>query len=82
MRECTCQQNKASCNCTYQPCSRKGICYECVRYHSQVGELPACFFPDDVEKTYDRSVRRFIETYRQKNGSVELQFKTHKQMAE
>jgi len=27
-------------------------------------ELPACFFPDDVEKTYDRSLRRFIEVYK------------------
>ena len=66
MRECTCQQNKANCACTYEPCSRKGICCECIRYHRQVGELPACFFPDDVEKTYDRSVERFIETYGQK----------------
>jgi hypothetical protein len=24
-----------------------------------MGELPACFFPDDVERTYDRSVERF-----------------------
>ena len=23
----------------------------------------ACFFPDDVEKTFDRSIERFIETY-------------------
>jgi len=27
-------------------------------------ELPACFFPDDVEKTFDRSIRRFIEVYK------------------
>jgi hypothetical protein len=26
-------------------------------------ELPACLFPDDVERTYDRSLRRFIEIY-------------------
>jgi len=26
-----------------------------------MNELPACYFPDDVEKTYDRSIRKFIE---------------------
>ena len=67
MRECTIEQNKEKCNCTYKPCSRKGICCECLRYHWQAGELPACFFPDDVERTYDRSIERFIEIY-QKRG--------------
>jgi hypothetical protein len=27
-----------------------------------MGQLPACLFPDDVERTYDRSLRKFIET--------------------
>jgi hypothetical protein len=27
-------------------------------------ELPACFFPDSVERTYDRSLARFILTYK------------------
>jgi hypothetical protein len=67
MRECTMEQNKEKCNCTYEPCSRKGICCECLRYHWHAGELPACFFPDDVEGTYDRSLERFSETY-QKRG--------------
>lgn len=66
MRECTREQNKEKCNCTYEPCSRKGICCECLRYHWQAGEVPACFFPDDVERTYDRSVKRFIETYQKR----------------
>jgi hypothetical protein len=26
-------------------------------------QLPACFFEDDVERTYDRSVERFIQSY-------------------
>lgn len=68
MRECTMERNKAECNCSYEPCSRKGICCECLRYHRQSGELPACFFPDDIEKSYDRSVARFIEIYH-KRGS-------------
>jgi Domain of unknown function (DUF6485) len=66
MRECKIEQNKSGCNCTYEPCSRKGICCECIVYHKKLGELPACYFPTDVERTYDRSVERFIETYRKR----------------
>jgi hypothetical protein len=25
-----------------------------------MGELPGCLFPPDVEKTYDRSIARFV----------------------
>ncbi len=50
--------NKQYCNCTY-PCGKKFKCCECLHYHRRMGELPACFFPDDVEKTYDRSAARF-----------------------
>jgi hypothetical protein len=28
--------------------------------------MPACFFPADVERTYDRSIERFIEVYRKR----------------
>jgi hypothetical protein len=66
MRECKIEQNKAKCNCTYEPCSRKGICCECVTYHQKSGELPACYFPADVERTYDRSIEKFIEVYRKR----------------
>jgi len=31
-----------------------------------MGELPACFFPDDIERTYDRSVEKFIKTYQER----------------
>jgi hypothetical protein len=54
------EKNLAKCNCTYEPCSRKGICCECIEYHKNLGELPACFFPNEVEQTFDRSIRRFI----------------------
>lgn len=67
MRECRVEENKAKCNCTYEPCDKKGICCECIRYHSGLGELPACFFPDEVEKTYDRSIERFIKTYQKRS---------------
>ncbi|MCK5147372.1 hypothetical protein KAR48_11485 [bacterium] len=55
--------NKAGCNCSYEPCPRKGHCCECVAYHRSMKELPACFFPDDVERSYDRSYRRFIQCH-------------------
>ncbi|MFH1352801.1 MAG: DUF6485 family protein [bacterium] len=67
MKECNVAENKKKCNCSYEPCSRKGLCCECIRYHWMMEELPACFFPDDVEKTYDRSIAKFIETH-QKRG--------------
>ncbi|MFO8101473.1 MAG: DUF6485 family protein [Dehalococcoidia bacterium] len=62
--ECNIEANLQRCNCTYEPCSRKGKCCECIAYHWRMKELPACLFPDDVEKTYDRSIRRFIEVYK------------------
>jgi len=59
--ECNQTKNRELCNCTYEPCPRKGLCCECIQYHLSSRELPACCFPDDVEKTYDRSFRRFAE---------------------
>ena len=53
------EKNMAVCNCTYEPCGKKGKCCECIAYHRQSGQLPACYFPDDVEATYDRSIARF-----------------------
>ncbi len=63
MRECKVEENKADCPCTWEPCSRKGICCECIKYHWKLGELPACIFPPEVERTFDRSIQRFIATY-------------------
>ena len=60
MRQCKESDNRNLCNCTYEPCSRKGICCECIRYHRELGELPACYFPPEIERTYDRSIERFI----------------------
>ncbi|PMQ00779.1 MAG: hypothetical protein CBR30_09410 [Dictyoglomus sp. NZ13-RE01] len=64
MAECNLQSNLKMCNCTYEPCPRKGICCECLAYHRSHGELPACYFPKDVEKTYDRSIKRFVSLYK------------------
>jgi len=66
MKECRVDVNKSGCNCTYEPCARKGICCECIAYHREYGELPACYFPAEIERTYDRSIKRFISVYRQK----------------
>lgn len=66
MKECNSSQNAMRCNCTWEPCSRKGVCCECLRYHWNQQELPACFFPNDVERTYDRSLRRFLQAYAKK----------------
>jgi hypothetical protein len=64
--DCKKERNSGRCNCSY-PCSRKGICCDCLHYHRAIGELPACYFPDDIEKTYDRSIENFIGLY-QKRG--------------
>lgn len=61
--ECNMSENKQNCNCTYEPCSRKGKCCECLRYHLASKELPACCFPADAEATYDRSFDKFIEVH-------------------
>jgi hypothetical protein len=53
------EQNMAVCNCSYEPCAKKGRCCECIAYHRRAGELPACYFPDNVERTFDRSIARF-----------------------
>jgi hypothetical protein len=55
--------NLAGCPCTYG-CDLKGRCCECVRSHRLHGELPACYFPPDVEKTYDRSIKRFVSLHK------------------
>lgn len=62
LMECKREENLKDCNCTYPGCDRKGVCCECIRHHRERGELPGCYFPQDAEKTYDRSVRKFIET--------------------
>ena len=66
--ECKKDKNMDFCNCSYGSCSKKGLCCECVQYHLHLKEVPACFFPDDVEKTYDRSIERFIEVYQKRGG--------------
>ncbi|MCK4653502.1 MAG: hypothetical protein KAU01_03560 [Candidatus Cloacimonetes bacterium] len=58
------EKNLNKCNCTY-PCDKKGMCCECISYHYSLGELPACYFPNDAERTYNRSIKYFVELYQQ-----------------
>jgi len=57
--DCKIERNMKRCNCTYNPCSRKGNCCDCIIYHINSRELPACFFTTDAERTYDRSYEHF-----------------------
>jgi len=58
------KENLKNCTCTYPGCSRKGMCCECVRHHRKRGEIPGCLFPKDIEKTFDRSVERFLDSFK------------------
>ncbi|MFA5088079.1 MAG: DUF6485 family protein [Candidatus Omnitrophota bacterium] len=60
------KRNLDACNCSYPGCARKGVCCECIRYHRAKGALPACYFPQDVEPDYDRSIEHFIEVYQKR----------------
>ena len=60
------QANMRHCNCTYTSCDKTGLCCQCLHYHRRNGELPACFFPDEVEKGWDRSVRNFLRVWKDK----------------
>ena len=64
--ECKNQQNLSHCNCSYEPCSRKGICCECLSYHLRMRQLPACCFTDAAERTYDRSFEHFARLVQDK----------------
>ncbi|MCP4215826.1 MAG: hypothetical protein GY765_14330 [bacterium] len=57
----SCENNLKNCNCTYEPCSRKGNCCQCLAYHRKNDELPACYFSAEGERSYDRSIRNFIK---------------------
>jgi len=62
--ECKKDRNMSFCNCSYPGCGRKGICCECLQYHLNMKQLPGCCFPDDAEKTYDRSFTAFAKAWK------------------
>ncbi len=62
--DCNIRVNRQNCACTYEPCSRKGKCCECISFHRANDELPGCVFSPEVERTYDRSAARFVAARR------------------
>jgi hypothetical protein len=57
------KKNMKRCNCSYPGCPRHGMCCECLAYHLDMKQLPACCFDDETEKTWDRSFDKFIKTH-------------------
>lgn len=50
----------AKCACTYG-CSKAGHCDQCVSFHRSRGEFPGCFFSEEAERTYDRSLDMLLK---------------------
>ncbi len=67
--ECKKDRNLARCNCSYDPCARKGSCCDCISHHVKNRQLPACCFPDEAEATYDRSFEHFAQLVSQGKAS-------------
>lgn len=61
--ECRKDKNEHHCTCTYDGCSKRGICCECLAQHLSRRELPGCCFPVKVERTYDRSFEAFARAW-------------------
>ena len=66
--DCKKELNSKNCNCSY-PCGKHGVCCDCISYHRRNGEVPACYFPKDIEKGYDRSVENFIRIVESRGSS-------------
>ena len=64
--ECKKEQNLQSCNCTYDPCSRKGVCCQCISYHLNARQLPGCCCSAAAERAYDRSFEHFARLVAEK----------------
>ncbi len=58
--------NMKKCNCSYEPCERKGNCCACIHYHLAMNELPACAFSNEAERSWDRSFENFIRDKKEK----------------
>lgn len=64
--ECKKEQNLSHCNCSYEPCERKGVCCDCISYHLKNRQLPGCCFSSEAEATYDRSFGHFARLVQEK----------------
>jgi len=63
--DCKKETNLSRCNCSWPSCSRKGVCCDCIAYHLRSRELPACVFPAEAERTYDRTFEHFARLVRE-----------------
>ena len=64
--ECKKSRNAQFCNCTYPGCEKHGICCECLQYHLKSRQLPGCCFPQEAERTYDRTFEHFARLVKEK----------------
>jgi hypothetical protein len=58
--ECNLERSRTDCACTYESCTRRGKCCECVAYHRDKGQFPGCLFSKEGERSYDRSFARLM----------------------
>lgn len=63
--ECKKETNLARCACSWPSCPRKGVCCDCIAYHLESDELPGCAFPEEAERTYDRTFAHFARLVRE-----------------
>ena len=50
-------ENKHDCPCVKVDCKNHGKCCDCVAHHRDHNEgVPGCFFSEEAEATYDRSI--------------------------
>lgn len=61
--DCTKKKNADQCSCTYLTCDKRGACCQCVAFHRSRGEMVGCYFKPEVEKTWDRSMERFLSQF-------------------
>ena len=64
--DCIHETNLSRCNCSYSSCDKKGKCCLCLSYHRRNGQLPACFFDQEYERTYDRSLGNFLKMVKER----------------
>ncbi|MCI5960288.1 MAG: hypothetical protein MRZ26_00695 [Ruminococcus sp.] len=51
-----CESTTRACPCTFD-CPHHGKCCDCVEHHRDHNEgVPGCFFSEEAEATYDRSI--------------------------
>ncbi|MFW6235149.1 MAG: DUF6485 family protein [Desulfovibrionales bacterium] len=48
--------DRQECPCTSLGCPRHGLCCQCMQYHRKRMEIPVCYFSEEEEKTYNRTL--------------------------